>query len=138
MRISQKLILGFIGIASLVGVVGAIAIKYNTEIVFDVDRILLGNSNEAKAATETVYLIQRIQASINELLSEAIDGRPKRKKYAKGAITNSTSKLQQFNLLWEDAIKLGIELSKEEKIEELKAFKNLKIKIDGLILLVVL
>jgi len=136
MRISQKLILGFIGIASLVGVVGAIAIKYNTEIVFDVDRILLSNSNEAKAATEIVYLIQRIQASINEFLSEAIDEKPKRKKYAKGAITNSISKLQQFNLLWEDAINLGIELSKEEKIEELTAFKSLKTKVDGLILLV--
>jgi len=136
MRISQKLILGFIGIASLVGIVGATAIKYNTEIVFDVDRILLGNSNEAKAAAEIVYHIQRIKASINELLSEVTDGRAKRKKYAKGAITNSISKLQQFNLLWEDAIKLGIELSKEEKIEELNAFKNLRTKIDGLILLV--
>ena len=39
MRISQKLVVGFIVIASLLAIVGAIAIKYNTDIVFDVDSI---------------------------------------------------------------------------------------------------
>jgi len=138
MRIGQKLILGFIGIASLVGVIGAIAIKCNTEIVFDVDRILLGNSNEAKAATEITYHIQRIQTNINKLLFEGIDEKPRQKKHAKEAVGQSISKLQQFTLLWEDAIKLKIELSREEKEtkEELKTFKNLKTKVDGFMPLV--
>jgi len=135
MRIGQKLVLGFIGIASLVGVVGAIAIKYNTDIVFDFDQILLGNSNEAKAATEITCHIQRIQTNINKLLFERIDKGPEQKKHTKKAIGESISKLQQFTLLWEDAIKLKIELSREKKgtEEELKTFKNLKTKIDGFI-----
>ena len=138
MRIGQKLVLGFIGIASLVGVVGAIAIKYNTDIVFDVDQILLGNSNEAKAATEITYHIQRIQTNINKLLFERINERPEQEKHTKKAIGDSISKLQQFTLLWEDAIKLKIELSREEEkeTEELKTFKNLKTKIDDFIPLV--
>jgi PAS domain S-box-containing protein len=138
MRIGQKLVLGFIGIASLVAVVGAIAIKYNTDIVFDFDRILLGNSNETKAATEITYHIQRIQTNINRLLFERIDEKPEQKKHTKEIIGGSISKLQQFTLLWEDAIKLKIELSgeKKETEEELKTFKNLKTKIDGFIPLV--
>ena len=60
MKIGQKLILGFIAIALLVGVVGTIAIKYDTQILFDVDQILLSNSKELKAATEIGYYIQRI------------------------------------------------------------------------------
>jgi len=137
MRIGQKLVLGFIGIASLVAVVGAIAIKYNTDIVFDFDQILLGNSNETKAATEITYHIQRIQTNINKLLFERIDEKPEQKKHTKEIIGGSISKLQQFTLLWEDAIKLKIELSREKKgTEELETFKNLKTKIDGFIPLV--
>jgi two-component system sensor kinase FixL len=135
MRIGQKLVLGFIGIASLVGIIGAIAIKYNTDIVFGVDQILLGNSNEAKAATEITYHIQKIQTNINKLLFGRIDEEPEQKKHTKEIIEGSVSKLQQFTLLWEDAIKLKIELSgeKKETEEELKTFKNLKTKIDGFI-----
>ena len=138
MRIGQKSILGFIGIASLVGIIGVIAIKYNTNIALDVDQILLSNSNEAKAATEIAYHIQRIQTNINKLLFERIDEKPEQKKHTKEIIGGSISKLQQFILLWEDAIKLKIELSREEKEteEELKTFKNLKTKIDGFIPLV--
>jgi len=138
MRISQKLVVGFIGIASLVAVVGAIAIKYNTDIVFDVDRILLGNSNEAKAATEITSNIQIIQANLNKLLSGGINENPEQKKYTKEIIREGIFKLQQFTLLWEDAIKLKIELSGEnrEAEEESKAFKSLKTKIDGFTLLV--
>ena len=137
MRIGQKLVLGFIGIASLVAVVGAIAIKYNTDIVFDFDQILLGNSNETKAATEITYHIQRIQTNINKLLFERIDEKLEQKKHTKEIIGGSISKLQQFTLLWEDAIKLKIELSREKKgTEELETFKNLKTKIDGFIPLV--
>jgi len=138
MRIGQKLILGFIAIASLVGVIGAIAIKCNTDIVFDVDQILLGNSNEAKAATKITYHIQRMQTDINRLLFARIDGKSVQKKHTRKAIGESISKLQQFTLLWEDAIKLKVELSREEKEteEELEAFKNLKTKVDGFILLV--
>ena len=138
MRIGQKLVLGFIGIALLVAVVGAIAIKYNTDIVFDIDQILLGNSNEAKAATEITYHIQRIQTNINKFLFEGIDEKPKQKKRIKNAVEGSISKLQQFVLLWEDAIELKIELSKEKKEtkEELKPFESLKTKIDDSIPLV--
>ena len=138
MKISQKLILGFIGIALLVAAVGAIAIWYNTKFVLDVDQILLANSKEAKAAAEIAYQVQRIRSSISELLLETIDHTPQRKKHAKRTISDSISKLQQFSLLWEDAIKLGIELSKEKerREKELKAFKSLKTKIDGFVLLV--
>jgi PAS domain S-box-containing protein len=137
MRIGQKSILGFIGIASLVGIIGVIAIKYNANIALDVDQILLSSSNEAKAATEIAYHIQRIQTNINKRLFERIDEEPEQKKHTKNAIGESISKLQQFILLWEDAIKLKIELFREEKeTEELETFKNLKTKVDGFIPLV--
>jgi PAS domain S-box-containing protein len=137
MRIGQKSILGFIGIASLVGIIGVIAIKYNADIVLNVDQILLSNSNEAKAATEIAYHIQRIQTNINKLLFERIDEEPEQKKHTKNAVGESISKLQQFTLLWEDAIKLKIELFREEKgTEDLETFKNLKTKVDGFIPLV--
>jgi PAS domain S-box-containing protein len=138
MRISQKLILGFIGIALLVAAVGALAIKHNTEIVMDVDQILLANSKEAKAASEIAYQIQRIHSSMSELLLETAVQTPARRKYAKKTIADSISKLQQFNLLWEDAIKLGIELSKDKRRgeNELEAFKSLKTKINSFVNLV--
>ncbi|MFA5251261.1 MAG: ATP-binding protein [Phycisphaerae bacterium] len=137
MRIGQKSILFFIGIASLVGIIGVIAIKYNANIAVDVDQILLSNSNEAKAAVEIAYHIQRIQTNINKLLLGGIDETPEQKKNIKNAIMESVSKLQQFTLLWEDAIKLKIELFKEEKqSEEVKTFEDLKTKVDGFIPLV--
>jgi PAS domain S-box-containing protein len=104
----------------------------------DVDQILLANSKEAKAATEIAYQIQRIRSSIGELLLETAVQTPARRKYAKSTIAKSISKLQQFNLLWEDAIKLGIELSKDKrgKERELEAFKSLKTRIDGFVTLV--
>jgi PAS domain S-box-containing protein len=137
MQIGQKSILGFIGIASLVGIIGVIAIKYNTNVALDVDQILLGNSNEAKAATEITYHIQRIQTNISKLLFERTDERPEQKKQTKKAIGACISKLQQFILLCEDTMKLETELFGEEKeAEELKIFKNLKTKIDDFIPLV--
>jgi PAS domain S-box-containing protein len=136
MRIAQKSILGFIGMASLVGIIGVIAIKYNANIALDVDQILLSNSNEAKAATEITYHIQSLQTNINKLLFEGIDEKPEQKKYTKNAIGASISKLQQFFLLWEDAIKLEIELSREKETGELETFKNLRTKVDGFIPLV--
>jgi PAS domain S-box-containing protein len=137
MRIRQKSILFFIGIASLVGIIGVIAIKYNANIAINVDQILLSNSNEAKAAAEIAYHIQRIQTNIHKLLSERIDEEPEQKKHTENALGESISKLQQFTLLWEDAIKLKIELFKEEKgEEELETFKSLKAKVDGFIPLV--
>jgi PAS domain S-box-containing protein len=133
----QKSILGFVGIASLVGIIGLIAIRYNANIALDVDQILLSNSNEAKAATEITYHIQRIQTNIHKLLSERIDEEPEQKKHTRTALEESIAKLQQFVLLWDDAIKLKIELFKEEKgTEDLKIFKNLKTKVDGFIPLV--
>lgn len=138
MRISQKLVVGFIVIASLLAIVGAIAIRYNTDIVFDVDRILLGNSSEAKAAAEISSHIQKIQANVNKLLFERIDKDPEQKKQTKEIIRGSISKLQQFTLLWEDAIKLKVQLSGDNKKieEESQTFKNLKTQINGFVPLV--
>ena len=137
MSIGQKLVTGFVGIAILVGVVGTITVKHNTQILSDVDQILLSNSNETKAAAGICYHIQSIKSNIKELLFETIGERPERKKNTKRAIGSSISKLQQFNSIWENAIKVGIKLAEEEKKEkELKAFKKFKTKIDGLVLLV--
>lgn len=138
MRISQKLVVGFVVITSLLAIVGAIAIKYNTEIVFDVDRVLLGNSSETKAAAEISSHILKIQANINGLLFERIGNDPVQKKQTKEIIGGSISKLQQFTLLWEDAIKLKVQLSGDNKEteEELRTFKSLKTQINGFIPLV--
>ena len=62
MRIGQKLVLGFIVIALLVAIVGAIAIKYTTDIMFDIDQMLSGNSNGAKAATE-IEMIKEVASN---------------------------------------------------------------------------
>jgi PAS domain S-box-containing protein len=130
--------LGFIGVVSLVTLVGAVAIKSNTRILFDVDQMLLSNSKETKAATEIVYQTHRIQSGLNQLLSETNDDQSRPKESARAAIRNSISKLKHFSLLWEDAIKLGIELSKDKAKgqEERAAFRNLKAKIDEFVVLV--
>ena len=64
--------------------------------------------------------------------------KPDRKKNAIRAIENSTYKLEQFSLIWADAVKLGIQLSEreEKRVKAAKAFENLKTKIDKLIPLV--
>ncbi len=134
------MILGFIAIALLVGVVGSVAIKYDTKILFDVDQILLSNSKELKAATEIAYHIQRINSKIRELLLDTIDQKPEGKNYIRRSIKNSTYKLEQFSLTWEDAIKLGIELSEGQE-ERSKAFlkhsfEGLRTEIDSFIPLV--
>ncbi len=135
MRIGQKLVLGFIGIALLVVVGGAIAIKYNTDIILDINQILSGSSNKARAAIGITYHIQRIQANINKLLFERIDEELEQKKHIKEIIGGSISKLHQFTSLWEDAIKLNVESSRETK-EELKTFKNLRTNVDGFVPLI--
>ncbi len=137
MRIGQKLVLGFIGITSLVAIIGAIAIKYNTDIIFDVDQVLLVNSNQTKAATEITYHIQKIRTNINKLLFEKTNGESEQRKYAIKAIRDSIAKLQQSTLMWENAIKLKIRPSGEKETEkELEAFEILKTKITCFISLV--
>ncbi|MBN1393394.1 MAG: PAS domain S-box protein [Sedimentisphaerales bacterium] len=138
MRIGQKLVVGFIMIASVVAIVGAIAIKYNISIISDVDRVLLCHSNEAKAAEGIVRNIQNIQTSINRLLFATVDKAPEQRKRTKEVIEDSISKMRQFTPLWEDAIKLKVKFSGEgeETREEAETFQSLKKKIDGLILLV--
>ncbi|MHC4155976.1 MAG: ATP-binding protein [Planctomycetota bacterium] len=138
MKVSSKLVLGFIGITLLVAAVGSLAIKYNARILQDVDGILLANSQEATAANETVYQIQRIESQLRSYLSATAEGQSSvENQSAKAALARSISALQQFSLLWEDAIRLGIRLAKEEnsKEGELKVFQDFKAKIDSLILL---
>ena len=68
-NIARKLILSSVGLAFLVAIVGVIAVKYNTEIVMDVDQILLSNSREAKATSEITDKIQRINSNLGKLFS---------------------------------------------------------------------
>jgi len=134
MKIGQKLILGFVVIALLVGIVGSIAIKYNTQILLDVDQILLSNSKELKAVTEIGYHIQEIQSKTRQILTLDPHQATKQKKKLNSAIIVSVSRLQQFNLMWEDAIKLGLELSNKKISQKLALLElnKLKVKIDAL------
>jgi PAS domain S-box-containing protein len=138
MRISSKVVLGFIGIVLLVAAVGSVAIKYNARILLDVDRILLANSREAKAAGEVVYQIQKIESDLRDLLSRTPDWKPLREETAKAAVTESISSLRQFSVLWEESVRLAMVLSKEEQSRKLEyeQFRGLKAKIDTLIMLV--
>jgi PAS domain S-box-containing protein len=138
MKVSSKLVLGFIGITLLVAAVGSLAIKYNARILQNVDGILLSNSQEANAADETVYQIQRIESQLQSYLSAGAEGQSSvENQSTKAALARSISALQQFSLLWEDAIRLGIRLAKgkNSKESELKAFQDFKAKIDSVILL---
>jgi two-component system sensor kinase FixL len=138
MKVGSKVVLGFIGIALLVAAVGSVAIKYNARILLDVDRILLANSREAKAAGEVVYQIQKIESDLRDFLSETPDRKPLREETAKAAVTKSISTLRQFSLLWEDSIRLAMVLSKEKQSRkiELDQFQVLKGQIDALMVLV--
>ncbi|MHC4738161.1 MAG: ATP-binding protein [Planctomycetota bacterium] len=138
MKIGQKLILGFIAIALLVGLVGSFAIKYDTQILFDVDQILLSNSKELKAASEISYYIQRVNSKIRELLLDTSAQNLEAKKQAGIAIEKSIYKLEQFSLIWKDAAKLGIQLSEreEKRVKATKAFEKLKTKVDSFIPLI--
>ena len=92
MKIGQKLILGFIAIALLVGTVGTVAIKYNIQILFDVDQIILSNSKELKAATETSYYLQKINSKTRELLSSATSQTPQENIQTRKAIVKNIYK----------------------------------------------
>ena len=134
MKIGQKLILGFAGIALLAGIVGAIAIKYTAEIRKDVDVIAMSNLDKVEGATEIAYYNQRIKTGIRELLLETIHKDPEEIKRAKGVIKESISEIQKFSLVWKNAINAGIKLGAEE--EELRAFENVETKVDNFIILV--
>ncbi|HUT31246.1 MAG TPA: ATP-binding protein [Sedimentisphaerales bacterium] len=138
MKVSSKVVLGFIGIALLVAAVGSVAIKYNAMILLDVDRILLANSREAKAAGEVVYQIQKIESDLRDFLSGTPDWKPLREETARAGVTKSISSLRQFSVLWEDSVRLAVMLSKEKQARkiELDQFEGLKAKIDALMLLV--
>jgi len=136
-KVSSKLVLGFIGITLLVAAVGSLAIKYNARILQDVDSILLSNSQEANAANEVVYQIQRIQSHLKNYLSETAGGESARKEEVKASLLESISALRQFSMLWEDAMRLGIRLSKAKysRSGELRVFQDFKSKIDSLVVL---
>jgi PAS domain S-box-containing protein len=74
MRIGQKLVLGFIVIALLVAVVGAVAIKYNTDIMFSIDQILSGNSNDTKAAADAEMIKEAVSSSTGIIIISTIIG----------------------------------------------------------------
>ena len=128
MKIGQKLILGFVIIALLVGIVGSIAIKQDTQILLDVDHILLSNSEELKAITEIGYHIQKIQSKTRQILTLDPHQDGEQKKELNSAIIKSVSKLQQFSLMWEDAITLGLELSNKQITHELALLELNKLK----------
>jgi nitrate/nitrite-specific signal transduction histidine kinase len=74
MQIGQKLILGFIVVALLVAVVGAVAVVYNTDIIFDIDQMLLSNSNEAKAVANAEWVKEAISNSTGIVIISTIIG----------------------------------------------------------------
>ena len=133
MNIARKLILSSVGMASLVAIVGVIAVKYNTEMVMDVDQILLRNSREAKATSEITDQIQRINSNLRELFSHA-DITPIKSKKLVITIQSNISKLQQLLIIWEDAIKIGIEFAKDDekkrKQDEFKIFNKVEVRIN--------
>ncbi|MHC4212404.1 MAG: ATP-binding protein [Planctomycetota bacterium] len=133
MNIARKLILSSIGIASLVAIVGVIAVKYNTEMVMDVDKILLSNSREAKATSEITNQIQRINSNLGDLFSNDDITTLKSKKLII-TIKSNISKLQQLLIIWEHALKIGIEFAKDDekirKQDELKIFNKAQVRIN--------
>ncbi|MDP2913761.1 MAG: ATP-binding protein [Candidatus Omnitrophota bacterium] len=129
MTIYQKLILGFVGIALLVGVVGGAAITVTYGIRYHIDTLLRENLNEAESTAKIAYHIQRIVSGLSELLLDELlletgGARPEDVEYAKSEITKNTSELQKYVGVLEKSKSLGLTLLSETEEEETEEEKK--------------
>ena len=76
MKIGQKLMLGFVGIAVLSGVVGYVAVNSLREITSDIREVNESNIHEIEGATEMAAALLSMGGSIKEYLLEKIENRP--------------------------------------------------------------
>lgn len=142
MKIYQKLILGFIGIALLVGIVGTIAIITNTDIAHNINQLAHSSVDEVKGASRLSFALQESQFHAQELIAERYreivepDEAADARKEAKTAEVNTHEALATFEK-WlnytKKTTRRGIQLAEEggesdeadEEKEELKTLDNL-------------
>ncbi|CAN2050573.1 two-component system, NtrC family, sensor kinase [Candidatus Magnetomoraceae bacterium gMMP-1] len=145
MKIGQKLILGFIGIALLVGLVGGIAIISNISIKNDISQLTESSINEVETAAEMRLAIQICQTAIQEILEEEYRAiiKPEEKIEAAAAaedaekiIFSSLKKFEKWLTLSKKFTEIGVQIAlevgeteeAEEEIEELENLKELAIE----------
>ncbi|CAN2038984.1 two-component system, NtrC family, sensor kinase [Candidatus Magnetomoraceae bacterium gMMP-15] len=145
MKIGQKLILGFIGIALLVGLVGGIAIISNISIKNDISQLTESSINEVETAAEMRLAIQICQTAIQEILEEEYRAiiKPEEKIEAEAAaedaekiIFSSLKKFEKWLTLSKKFTEIGVQIAlevgeteeAEEEIEELENLKELAIE----------
>ncbi|CAN2044862.1 two-component system, NtrC family, sensor kinase [Candidatus Magnetomoraceae bacterium gMMP-13] len=146
MKIGQKLILGFIGIALLVGLVGGIAIISNISIKNDISQLTESSINEVETAAEMRLAIQICQTAIQEIIEENYRAiiKPEKKIEAEAAaedaekvIFKSLKNFEKWLTLSKKFTEIGVQIAlevgeteeAEEEIEELENLKELAIEL---------
>lgn len=134
MRIGQKLGLGFLGIAVLLGIVGGITIRQAGVVKRNIDKMLMSDLGEIKGTSDVLYCVQMIKANIRAFFLKAIMQRtPQEIEYIKETVKNSGYELQKSILFLEDAIKIGVQFAetaeqKKQQEQDEKEAKILKAK----------
>lgn len=134
MRIGQKLGLGFLGIAVLLGIAGGITIRQAGVVKRNIDKMLMSDLGEIKGTSDVLYCVQMIKANIRAFFLKAIMQRtPQEIEYIKETVKNSGYELQKSILFLEDAIKIGVQFAetaeqKKQQEQDEKEAKILKAK----------
>jgi PAS domain S-box-containing protein len=119
-------------------VVGAVAVKYNSQVLSDIDHTLAQNSENIRAAAELQYHIETIHAAMTKLLVEKSERTPAEEKQLSRKIAKSVISLRTLIPLIEPSIKLAVELGAydNDSQSDVENFEKLTQKIVSLIPLV--
>ena len=117
---------------------GIVAVKYNSQVLSDIDRTLTQNSENIRAAAELQYHIETIHAAMTKLLVEKPERAPAEEKQLSRKIAKSVTSLRTLIPLIEPSVKLAVELGAydNDSQSDVENFKKLTQKIVSLIPLV--
>jgi len=111
LRIGEKLVPSFFVLVLLVAGVGALGGLFSLEVLSDVDRMLLGQSKEAKAAKDVRYEVDALSASIETLLSQGKEAMGEDGRALVSTIKESVERVRELDLHMAGRLRFDIEVS---------------------------
>jgi signal transduction histidine kinase len=118
MKIKQKLLLGFIGIASLVGMVGYYAINSLNKITRDVTQIRQSSILELESSTEMAFELILLNGLFKEYIHEAVKKQTDATDKIKTEIKGSFKRFEKALALRKKITASGRDLYEAEELEE--------------------
>jgi PAS domain S-box-containing protein len=118
--IGEKLVPSFFVLVLVVAGIGALGGLFSLEVLSDVDRLLLGQSREAKAATDIRYEVDALSASIETLLSQGQKPTGEDGRSLVKTIKGSVERVRERDLHMAGRLRFDIEVSSgEQEMHEL-------------------